>query len=176
MIDFLKIGIKNFLGLNNNFEILTQNSDELLENLNYKEIEENINKKTEVKLITLLNLLYIISIISLIGLSYYLFINNFFDLSLNIKNIGHLKDLDNDGILLYKLSAELSKSSTVKSWDVIHKVLKDLDESSVNVLELITELEKLRKLNSLLPGDFSTNQDSFDKSLFKLINFLKEFL
>lgn len=140
-------------------------------NLEIKKIEDP-NKN----LITLNNLLYILGIISLIGFSIFLYNNGWFNLNENINKIGHLNELDAIGITLYKLSVELSKSCTVFSWESIHLVLKSLDSESFNGLELITELEKLNKLNKLFPGKYSTNSESFEKSLINLINFLKKIL
>lgn len=167
MKEYIKFIIKNFIKLNN----------DLLENQMITEEDINETEKVqnqETNLMTWSNLFYIIGIISLVGISIYLYNNDWFTLSQNINKIGHLKELDNIGNILYKLSTELSKSSTVRSWEIIHKVLKDLEKDSFDSLELITELEKLKKINILFPGQFSTNQDSFEKSLTKLINFLKE--
>jgi|SRR5687767_3841412 len=171
MKTYINFIIKNSMELN----------DELLEEENQIKIEENINETVKIQkqknnLISWSNLFYIIGIISLVGVSIYLYNNDWFTLSQHINKIGHLKELDDIGNILYKLSTELSKSCTVRSWEIIHKVLKDLEKDSFDSLELITELEKLKKINKLFPGQFSTNHDSFEKSLIKLINFLKEIL
>lgn len=167
MKEYIKFIIKNSIELD----------DDILEN--QIKIEDDINEiekvqKQKTNLITWSNLFYIIGIISLIGISIYLYNNDWFIINEHINKIGHLKELDDIGNILYKLSTELSKSCTVKSWEIIHKILKDLEKESFDGLEMITELEKLKKINTLFPGQFSTNHDSFEKSLIKLINFLKE--
>lgn len=171
MKEYIKFIIKNSIELDNEF---LENQIKMDENIDKTEKIEILKEKTN--LITWSNLFYTVGIISLIGISIYLYNNDWFTLGQHINKIGHLKELDNIGNIIYKLSAELSKSSTVQSWEIIHKVLKDLEKDSFDGLELITELEKLKKINILFPGQFSTNQDSFEKSLIKLINFLKEIL
>ena len=172
MKKYIVYAIREFLDLENQIE-----ENQIEEN----QIEENINEtkkiqKQGINLMTWSNLFYVIGIISLVGVSIYLYNSDFFIISQNINKIGHLRELDDIGNILYNLSAELSKSCTVRSWEIIHKVLKDLEKDSFNGLELITELEKLKKINILFPGHFSTNHNSFEKSLIKLINFLKELL
>ena len=171
MKEYIKYIIKNSIELNNE---LLENQIKIEENIN--EIEETQKQKTNFNLITWSNLFYVIGIISLVGIGIYLYNNDWFTISQHINKISHLSELDDIGNILYKLSSELSKSCTVRSWEIIHKVLKDLEKDSFDGLELITELEKLKKINILFPGQFSTNHDCFEKSLIKLINFLKEIL
>lgn len=165
--------IKNIIYTFNGFLILNElESGVGIEN--NAEITKLENQRTN--LINWSNLFYVIGIISLIGISFYLYNNDWLNISQHINNIGHLKKLDDIGNILYKLSTELSKSSTVRSWEVIHNILKDLEKGSFNSLELIARLEKLKKDNVLFPGQFSTNHISFEKSLIKLIIFLKGIL
>lgn len=148
MNEYLKIIIKSFIQIEDDQLV------EIIEQFNYK------------------NLLLILILLGFLGGGFY-FLNT--DLNL-CNNIGHLKELNEIGNTLYKLSAELSNSSTVCSWEIIHKVLKDLEKEPFNILKLIGELEKLRQMHLASPGQFSTNSISFEKSLVKLINFLKELL
>lgn len=159
MNKYIKILIKNFINLD----------EELIE-------ETEIETETETNYITWSNLYYIIGILSIIGISFYLYNYGWFSFNENINNISHLKELDEIGKTIYKLSTEVSKSSTVQGWDIIHKVLKDLNTNSINRIQIIDELENLKEMNIKFPKEFSTNHVCFEKSLIKLINFLKEIL
>lgn len=163
MNKYIKNIIKSFIELD---EELLEESEKLLKN---KEDNDNY-------FITWSNLYYLIGIVSMIGISFYLYHNGWFTFNDNINNIGHLKQLDEIGEMIYKLSTEISKSCTVKSWETIHKVLKDLDTNKVDRVAIINELENLKKMNIEFPGQFSQNSECFEKSLIKLINFLKEIL
>jgi hypothetical protein len=91
---------------------------------------------------------------------------------------------------LYKIAVEISNNSTVRGWELIHKVLKDLDPTatnnenihqllkflnptSINKNELIQILENLIKLDKETPNIFSVNSVFFGKSIKKLIEFIK---
>ena len=150
MNEYLKIIINNF------FEI-----DDISDDISINQ-EKSYNYK---------NLLYLVGFISLTLISIYvLYVLNINDF--NTSNLSHLTNLNEIGEKLYKLSAELSNSSTVCSWEIIHKILKEVEKG--DILKLINELELLKEMNIANPGKFSTNSNSFEKSLIKLIKFFKE--
>ncbi len=126
-----------------------------------------------------LNFSYLIGFFLILGINIYLYNNGWFsflDSSDKISKVGHFIDMNIIGNTLFKLSAEISKFCTVKSWDIIHNILKNLEKDSYNKQQIITELENLQDLNLKFPDEFSLNSDSFEKCLIKLINFLKEVL
>ena len=152
MNEFLKNIINNFF----EFDEIDYYDDNISSNQ-----EKNYNYK---------KLLYLIGFISLTLISIYVLytLNNNF----NTSNLSHLSNLNEIGEKLYKLSAELSNSSTVCSWEIIHQILKDVEKG--DILKLINELELLKEMNIANPGKFSTNSNSFEKSLIKLIKFFKD--
>ena len=91
---------------------------------------------------------------------------------------------------LYKISVEISNNCTVIGWETIHQVLKDIsykvvDEEnphqvlnlinyeSLNKDKLIEILDNLIALDKQIPNRFSFNSYFFEKSIRKLIEFLK---
>jgi len=147
--------------------------------INNEIVEENEEiKLNNVNIIKWSNIGYIIGTISLIGIGIFIFNNydGFNGNSGNINNIGHLRQLDEVGEMVYKFSSEISKTCTVRSWETIHKVLKDLDMKTNNKNEIINELEQLLEISIKNPAQFSRNSECFEKSLIKFIQFLKEIL
>nr|WOX01725.1 hypothetical protein [Phytophthora palmivora] len=93
---------------------------------------------------------------------------------------------------LYKISVEISNNCTVKGWETIHQILKDIDPTSstidknivhqilkninltpININNLIKILEDLIQKDKNTPYIYSVNSFLFEKSINKLIDFLK---
>ncbi len=160
------IHIFNSFFFENNQELVT-----LDENLKQN---EDLNLKKETYYYNLTYLLSFLLIIILIG---YFYNNNLsiFDIN-NVFKIGHLEQFGINGDIIFRLSGEISKSSTVRGWDIIHEILKKMNKNNINKVDIINELETLKKLNLESPGIFSLHSESFEKSLTKLIDFLNEIL
>nr|AEV52408.1 orf201 [Phytophthora cinnamomi] len=93
---------------------------------------------------------------------------------------------------LYKISVEISNNCTVKGWETIHQILKDMDPTSatknknivhqilkninlppIDINNLIQILENLIQMDKDTPNIYSVNSYLFEKSINKLIKFLK---
>nr|AEV52398.1 orf201 [Phytophthora cinnamomi]AEV52399.1 orf201 [Phytophthora cinnamomi]AEV52404.1 orf201 [Phytophthora cinnamomi] len=93
---------------------------------------------------------------------------------------------------LYKISVEISNNCTVKGWETIHQILKDMDPTSatknknivhqilkninlppIDINNLIQILENLIQMDKDTPNIYSVNSYLFEKSVNKLIKFLK---
>nr|AAW67073.1 ORF178 [Phytophthora infestans]ADZ32066.1 ORF178 [Phytophthora infestans]ADZ32074.1 ORF178 [Phytophthora infestans]ADZ32098.1 ORF178 [Phytophthora infestans]ADZ32203.1 ORF178 [Phytophthora infestans] len=149
MIKYIKFVIREFLGLENDYESLLSNQDQILDQLKHLEQIEVQNQELILKgkeesyydYLTLKNGLWVLFFIGFIGSSFWLYNTDFFNNATleSIKSLGTLsKDLhvlDNEGIFealgkLNKDSINLSHRELKLLWEIKNLLLKKgIDEN-----------------------------------------------
>lgn len=170
MIKYIKFTIREFIGLENDYESLLSNQDQILDQLKQLEKLEIQNqelilegkKESYYDYLTMKNALWILFFLGFIGGSFWLYNADFFNNSTleSIKSLGTLsKDLhaiDHKGVLdaLKKLnenSVNLSKEEIKLLLEIKNLLLKKgIDENSSPALE--TPISELR--GTIEWGDF----------------------
>ena len=134
LIKYIKLSIREFIGLENDYESLISNQEKILQSLEKLENIEVENQQIYLSdYLTLKNILYFLILLSFLGSGFWLYNTYFFNNSVleSIKSLGELsKDLhkiDQTGIL---------------------DALKKLNENSVNLSK--EEIKILMKIKNLL--------------------------
>ena len=140
---YIKLSIREFIGLENDYESLLSNQEKILQSLEkLEQIEVESHQANVSDYITLKNILYFLIFLSFIGSGFWLYKTDFFNNSIleSIKSLGELsKDLhkiDQKGILesLKKLnenSVNLSKEEIKILMEIKNILLKKgIDENS----------------------------------------------
>ena len=134
IIKYLKFIIRDFIGLEDNYESLLSNQDKILEQLQQLEKLEVNNQQTNYSdYLTLKNLLILLIFLGFIGGGFWLYNTEFFNNSIlaSIKSLGTLsKDLH-----------QIDQKSILEA-------LKKLNENSVNMS--VEEVKLLMEIKNLL--------------------------
>ena len=134
IIKYLKFISREFLGLDNDYENLLSNQDQILEQLNHLEQSELENQQTNYSdYLTLKNLLILLLLLSFLGGGFWLYNTDCFN-SCILESIKSLGQLSKD---LYRID----HNSTLEA-------LKKLNENSVNMS--VEEIKLLMEIKNLL--------------------------
>ena len=131
IIKYLKVIIRDFIGLEDNYESLLSNQDKILEQL--EKLEVNNQQTNYSDYLTLKNLLILLIFLGFIGGGFWLYNTEFFNNSIleSIKSLGTLsKDLH-----------QIDQKSILEA-------LKKLNENSVNMS--VEEVKLLMEIKNLL--------------------------
>ena len=131
IIKYLKFIIRDFIGLEDNYESLLSNQDKILEQL--EKLEVNNQQTNYSDYLTLKNLLILLIFLGFIGGGFWLYNTEFFNNSIleSIKSLGTLsKDLH-----------QIDQKSILEA-------LKKLNENSVNMS--VEEVKLLMEIKNLL--------------------------
>lgn len=146
MFTFIKYTIKQIIGFTNDYESLLSNQDLILEKLEKLEVQNQTQNYYDY--LTFKNLLYLLIILSFAGGGFWLYNNNFFNISIleSIKSLGTLsKDLN-----------EISLKNILEA-------LNKLNENSVNLSK--EEIKLLLQIKNLLLKKGIDENSGLDKPL-----------